>query len=595
MATAGWEDQLRAMSQYSGNEAQLTQFMKDQGLSAADVAPYYGKNVESFTNWMQEAQGAGRVGDVNGQFGMQARDTAAAQQQMNAWAQQTGMQAPNLSDPAFAYLANTADPLGNWIRQNVGARTMNGGSYDLSHISGQTPTQQGGGRDANIGQQQITDNNYWGNAANSYLAGNADWYNRAPGYDPAQGAKNFAVPQGAQFMPMSQVTGAPIPPPPGNGYDPRDARYQPYPAGSTPGGTGGGIIGGVTKVGTPDAGPGYAAQLDGSGQYKTTSDTPASLNSVKPWYVTPEQTVAAQINALTDPNSGIIQQARAQALQQANARGLLNSNMALTAADAAAYQAAIPIAQADAATYAKAAGYNADASNQLNQLQYTQGNQVGLSREQLAQQLGVAQMQDATSRYGTDVSAAVNREQLANQWRVAQMQDQTSRYGTDVQANTNRYNTDSSANTNRYNTDVSAATSRYTQELNAQTQITTNKLDNESRLTLQREADANRGLIQTSSSAASAYNNYATALLNIQMNDKMDAGAKATAMKTARETYIFAMQASYKLANQPVPDFSSLLDFEAPPPGSGTGSGGTPTKPNLPPEYGGLTPDTNSG
>ncbi|MES2183038.1 MAG: hypothetical protein V4505_00700 [Pseudomonadota bacterium] len=83
------------------------------------------------------------------------------------------------------------------------------------------------------------------------------------------------------------------------------------------------------------------------------------------WVVTPDQTVEGRINNLVNPNSPIIQQAMARAAQQANSRGLLNSSIATTAGQDAAYTAAMPIATADAATFAKAAGYNADESNQF--------------------------------------------------------------------------------------------------------------------------------------------------------------------------------------------------------------------------------------
>jgi hypothetical protein len=72
----------------------------------------------------------------------------------------------------------------------------------------------------------------------------------------------------------------------------------------------------------------------------------------------PNETVAGQFNALTQSSNPLIAMARTGAMQQANARGLLNSNMAIGAADAAAYQAALPIAQADASTYSQAAREN---------------------------------------------------------------------------------------------------------------------------------------------------------------------------------------------------------------------------------------------
>jgi hypothetical protein len=109
----------------------------------------------------------------------------------------------------------------------------------------------------------------------------------------------------------------------------------------TPGGSGGGIISGSTKS---------AAQLG----------TPTD------WNVTPEQTVEGRIAAIIgDKNNPIQQIARTNALEEANSRGLANSSMAVSAGERAAFEAAMPIATADAATFAKAAGYNADQKNQF--------------------------------------------------------------------------------------------------------------------------------------------------------------------------------------------------------------------------------------
>jgi hypothetical protein len=77
------------------------------------------------------------------------------------------------------------------------------------------------------------------------------------------------------------------------------------------------------------------------------------------------QTVAGQLQNLENPNSPLIQAARTQALQQANASGLLNSSMAITAGNSAAYNAALPVAQADASIYNNDAVTNAGADNQF--------------------------------------------------------------------------------------------------------------------------------------------------------------------------------------------------------------------------------------
>jgi hypothetical protein len=94
--------------------------------------------------------------------------------------------------------------------------------------------------------------------------------------------------------------------------------------------------------------------------------TATKLPDPTKWTTTPDQTVAGQVKALTAEDSGIIQQARTRANQKMNERGLLNSSIAQTASDSAAYDAAIPIAQADAANASKVAGYNADTQNKFS-------------------------------------------------------------------------------------------------------------------------------------------------------------------------------------------------------------------------------------
>lgn len=84
------------------------------------------------------------------------------------------------------------------------------------------------------------------------------------------------------------------------------------------------------------------------------------------WNVDPKtQTVAGQLSSVIASNSPLMQQARTRATQSMNGRGLVNSSMATGAADSAMYDAAMPIAQADASTYANAGKYNADTANQF--------------------------------------------------------------------------------------------------------------------------------------------------------------------------------------------------------------------------------------
>lgn len=112
----------------------------------------------------------------------------------------------------------------------------------------------------------------------------------------------------------------------------------------------------ITQNSTPTASsavPGTVSNTDGT-----------TFNSVAPATMAPagymptqrtvdptKETVQGQFNSITQSDSPVMQMARTGAKQQMNAKGLLNSSMAVGAADAAAYQAALPMAQADANIY----------------------------------------------------------------------------------------------------------------------------------------------------------------------------------------------------------------------------------------------------
>lgn len=120
------------------------------------------------------------------------------------------------------------------------------------------------------------------------------------------------------------------------------------------------------------SGQGSAGAPTGNGNAPTgaagTVTTPAfNLNNIQGaggWGVDPKtQTVAGQLSAIIASDSPLMQQARARALQTSNDRGLLNSNLALGAADAAVYDKAFQIADSDAAIYADAAKTNVTEAN----------------------------------------------------------------------------------------------------------------------------------------------------------------------------------------------------------------------------------------
>jgi hypothetical protein len=177
--------------------------------------------------------------------------------------------------------------------------------------------------------------------------------------------------------------------------------------GSTP--SGGAVFGGTnpntagattpTDTFTNNKGPLQVGTGTGSSNTGSSTTGTGIINSaITPWNVTKDQTVAGNIESLLAQDSPLMQQARTRANQQMASRGLINSSLAASAADSAMYDVANTIAQTDAATKAKASGYNVD---QLNQ-------QVTLDK-QLANQMSQAQLSADTSRYSTDVNAATQK------------------------------------------------------------------------------------------------------------------------------------------------------------------------------------------
>lgn len=92
------------------------------------------------------------------------------------------------------------------------------------------------------------------------------------------------------------------------------------------------------------------------------------------WDVNSNQTVAGQLDSILASNSPLLQRANTKAQESMNSRGLLNSSMAVGAGQAALYDAALPIAQADAAVNANAGKYKADVANNMSQYNTTADN-----------------------------------------------------------------------------------------------------------------------------------------------------------------------------------------------------------------------------
>ena len=126
----------------------------------------------------------------------------------------------------------------------------------------------------------------------------------------------------------------------------------------------------LALAGSPSA-TGSASTSSGASSSSTSTAAPKTgfnLSNVagpSEWDVAGNQTVANQLTNLMASDNPLLQQARARAMQQSNARGLSNSSIAQTAGDAAAYDAMMEVARQDASTNATAAQTNTAAKNQF--------------------------------------------------------------------------------------------------------------------------------------------------------------------------------------------------------------------------------------
>jgi hypothetical protein len=235
--------------------------------------------------------------------------------------------------------------------------------------------------------------------------------------------------------------------------------------------------------------------------------TPAKLGNPTAWNVTPEQTVEGRINGILNAESPIIQMARTRAKESANERGLLNTSMGAQAGEMAAYSAALPIAQADAATFAKASGYNADMKNQFDVRNVDSLNSAG--------------------QFNANAQNVLTGQQLSanTQRTIAELETQT---------RTSLAYLDAQTKTNLANMDAGTRTQLATIEANY------------------------KGLMQSNASASDLYRQVTQNIMNISLSKEMDGPAKQTAVNNQIQLLKNGMSINGAIANL---NLSDLLDF----------------------------------
>lgn len=296
-----------------------------------------------------------------------------------------------------------------------------------------------------------------------------------------------------------------------------------------------------------------AAQGYGATDASANGYTATDVKAPDPMGVGTNQTVQGQLAGILSSNSPLMQYAYNQALAGANDRGLLNSSMAIGAAQNAVYSNALPIAQADAGTYQNTALANFNAANQnaqANAAAANQASQFGAQAQNTAS-LQNAQFQNAASQFGAQ---AQNTAALQN----AQFQNTASQFGAQAQNTASLQNAQNA--TQLQNTTMNNATALQQTGMSTATQRFVSQLSANSQAAIAAAHDANSAAMANSQAAQSMFNQYLTNVGNIDANPNMNADAKAAAIQTQTQIFNGAV-AGLRAASPGVPDVSSALDF----------------------------------
>lgn len=168
-----------------------------------------------------------------------------------------------------------------------------------------------------------------------------------------------------------------------------------------------------TITNTPNVDLNSNASVTGTGN--TPQATASQVTSTPTWQNTPDQTVSGQINGIISQNSPLLQQAQTQAKQSAASSGLLNSSMATTAGESALYNAALPIASADANQASKVAQTNVQNQNSNAQFNTQQQNNVAGQDLSVAANSAQAAQQQGYTQQNLQTQQANNLQTLATQ------------------------------------------------------------------------------------------------------------------------------------------------------------------------------------
>ncbi|MES2942931.1 MAG: hypothetical protein V4772_08685 [Pseudomonadota bacterium] len=277
--------------------------------------------------------------------------------------------------------------------------------------------------------------------------------------------------------------------------------------------------------------------------------TGAQTDAAK-WDVAPNQTVQSQVQSIIDKNSPLMQQAETRALQKTNARGLLNSSIAVGAGQGAVLDAATPIATTDAQTYANAAQTNTANTQQANLANQNSTNTAGQfnAGANNAVNLQNSQLQTNVNLNNASEANKASQFEMAN---TADMNKFNAAQANDM-AKTALLN---DADVAKFN----ASESNALKKLN---------IDAGTRLELANIEAGYKTLMQSSAGASDLYKQMLVNVTNISSNKDMDEAAKTQAINNQLAYLNAGLGVIGKMGNL---DLGDLLEFggpEAPAPGT---------------------------
>lgn len=162
-----------------------------------------------------------------------------------------------------------------------------------------------------------------------------------------------------------------------------------------------------------NAHPEYAGYTSATKPMASATSTSAELWSPTTRSVTNDELVEHRLTGLLNRDNPYISQARSRSMDESNRRGLLNSSIAMGAAEGAAIERALPIAQQDASTYATQGLTNQQAQNTAGQFNTGEANKFSMSRLQNQQDIGKMNLQHTQDIEKLNLDAT-NKTSLAN-------------------------------------------------------------------------------------------------------------------------------------------------------------------------------------